>query len=462
MMYDLSSATASREDVYASYNLGAQTLTMRLPIARFIDMSDVPNEGAVDPDEVSQRPLDKNHAGLLAQYILKGLVHAAANLRKAEGKDSSHHHEVLKALGPQRYYALQPIVANIPVSLSDLKPHKQTNQAGDEISLRISVSHSTLMWVVDGQHRRYAMNTVLDFLRNVRAIQIYPKRGSLYPGKAGEHIPPAEMEVWRDALQLALNFCTVTVEAHLNLDVEQRRQLFADLNNKGKSVSASMAFDYDNSNPINVFIKEVLIGEGILTSPVVEKDVVEWSNHDGSMARKDLVAINSILIVNKTNPRGAVPSQIEKMEDTARRFWEAVGSIPGFGEAKAKLNTVAAQPVVLKALAKLTYDFAMGKKSDEKALEKLLDGIPQLDFSHKNPMWRAYEMTAPERQRKLQGLNDYLPHDHANRDLGSTDSNGLMRFGAKHNDIYPVLGDIIRWRLELPNRHEDEAVENAA
>ncbi|MBN9006201.1 MAG: hypothetical protein J0H40_12390 [Rhizobiales bacterium] len=462
MTYDLSSATASREDVLASYNLGAQTLTMRLPIARFIDMSDVPNDGAVDPDEVSQRPLDKNHAGLLAQYILKGLVHAAANLRKAEGKDSSHHEEVLKVLGPQRYYALQPIVVNLPVTMNDLKPQKQVNPAGDEISLRIGVSHSTLMWVVDGQHRRYAMNTVLDFLRNVRATQAYPKRGSLFPGKPGEHIPPAEMEVWRDALQLALNYCTVTIEAHLNLDAEQRRQLFADLNNKGKSVSASMAFDFDNSNPVNVFIKDTLMGEGILTAPVVEKDIVEWSNHDGSMARKDLVAINSILILNKTNPRGAVPSQVDKMEDTARRFWEAVSSISGFGEAKAKLNTVAAQPVVLKALAKLTYDFAMSKKSDEVALEELLDGIPNLDFSHNNPMWRAYEMTAAERQKKLPGLSDYLPHDNANRDLGSTDTKGLMRFGAKHNDIYPVLGDIIRWKLKLPNRHEDEAVENAA
>lgn len=462
MTYDLSAATASREDVLASYNLGAQTLTMRLPIARFIDMSDVPNEGAVDPDEVSQRPLDKNHAGLLAQYILKGLVHAAANLRKAEGKKCTHHEEVLKVMGPQRYYALQPIVVNLPVTLSDLKPQKQVNPAGDEISLRIGVSHSTLMWVIDGQHRRYGMNSVLDFLRNVRATQTYPKRGSLYPGKAGESIPPEEMEVWRDALQLALNYCTVSIEAHLNLDSEQRRQLFADLNNKGKAVPAGMAFDFDNSNPVNVFIKEVLMDEGILIAPVVEKDVVEWSNHDGSMARKDLVAINSILILNKTNPRGAVPSQVDKMEDTARRFWEAVSSISGFGEAKAKLNTVAAQPVVLKALAKLTYDFAMSKKADEQALEKLLDGIPNLDFSHTNPMWRAYEMTSAERQKKLPGLNDYLPHDNANRDLGATDTKGLMRFGAKHNDIYPILGDIIRWRLELPNRHEDDSVEAAA
>ena len=28
-----------------------------------------------------------------------------------------------------------------------------------------------------------------------------------------------------------------------------------------------------------------------------------------------------------------------------------------------------------------------------------------------------------------------------------------MRFGAKHNDIYPIIGDMIRWKLKLPNRY---------
>jgi len=28
-----------------------------------------------------------------------------------------------------------------------------------------------------------------------------------------------------------------------------------------------------------------------------------------------------------------------------------------------------------------------------------------------------------------------------------------MRFGAKHDDIYPILADMIRWKLDLPNRN---------
>jgi hypothetical protein len=29
-----------------------------------------------------------------------------------------------------------------------------------------------------------------------------------------------------------------------------------------------------------------------------------------------------------------------------------------------------------------------------------------------------------------------------------------MRFGAKHNDIFPIIGDMIRWKLNLPKRGE--------
>jgi hypothetical protein len=50
---------------------------------------------------------------------------------------------------------------------------------------------------------------------------------------------------------------------------------------------------------------------------------------------------------------------------------------------------------------------------------------------------------------------EYLrAEDGSNRDIGKRDAKGRMRFGSKHNDIYPILGDMIRWRLKLPNRHE--------
>jgi hypothetical protein len=142
----------------------------------------------------------------------------------------------------------------------------------------------------------------------------------------------------------------------------------------------------------------------------------------------------------------------------ARRFWLAISAIPGFGEQDAKKRTIAAQPVVLKALAKLTFDFAFGRKQNEEHLNKLLDGITDIDFAHTNPMWRFYELSASEREAAgLSGLAAYLPSDDdgKNRDIGSSQGD-FMRFGAKHNDIFPILGDMVRWKLGLPSRSATE------
>jgi hypothetical protein len=433
-----------------------------MPIARFIDLSEVPNEKVVIADEIAQRPLDKSHAASLAIYILKGLVHAARNLRANDAKSTTHHDEILSRMGAQSYFALQPIVVNIPCKLDNLQAQKQFNGVGDELTVRIAIPPTISMWVIDGQHRRWAMNLVLEFLRYVRAQQQYPKKGSLYRFNGDPQVSIGYAEVWREAMTLALTHCTVAIEAHIDLSVEQQRQLFHDLNNLGKSVSPGMAFDFDNSNAVNIFIKETLIDEGRLKAPVVEKDVTDWASHDGSMTRKDLVAINSILFLNKTNPKTATPPQVEKMEDVARRFWEEVSGIPGFGKPKAKLKTVAAQPVVLKALAKLTYDFSVGRSENSKYLDILLDGISDVDFSHENPMWRYYELNPAERARMTPGLEAYLPpKEEGNRDVGGTDETGKMRFGAKHNDIYPIIGDMIRWRLKLPTRHALDTVKAA-
>ena len=120
------------------------------------------------------------------------------------------------------------------------------------------------------------------------------------------------------------------------------------------------------------------------------------------------------------------------------------------------MHTVSAQPVVLKALAKITYDLNFSNRKPENAealFEHFLEGIQTLDFSHENPIWNYYGMSTEERERSgLTGLRDYLPaEDGANRDIGSVQG-GHMRFGAKHNDIYPLLADMIRWQLDLPSR----------
>jgi hypothetical protein len=193
----------------------------------------------------------------------------------------------------------------------------------------------------------------------------------------------------------------------------------------------------------------------------VERDKVDWHSDEGNISRKDVIAVNAILFLNKTNVAGAQPSMVEERKEVALRFWEAVNQIDGFGEPGAKEQTIAAQPVVLKALAKLTYDFAFAKNPEPESLEMLLDAIANggIDFSHRNPLWRYYELTPDEiKKHGLKGLGAYLPSDDvgANRDVGSYDpSTSVIRFGAKHNDIYPILGDMVRWQIKLPNRHAE-------
>jgi hypothetical protein len=203
----------------------------------------------------------------------------------------------------------------------------------------------------------------------------------------------------------------------------------------------------------------------VLAATVVEKDVTSWHNDPGAITWKDLTAINSILFLNKTNIKGASPGEVSERIEIARDFWEAVNRINHFGQPGARKSTVAAQPVVLKAAAKLVYDFAFGRNRDPHLLSKVITGIPHVDFSHQNPMWRYYEMTPTERKSSgLDGLAEYLPAEatdvdaiSANRDIGRFDpTDNVMRFGAKHNDIFPLLGDMIRWRMGLPSRRGSE------
>ncbi len=181
------------------------------------------------------------------------------------------------------------------------------------------------------------------------------------------------------------------------------------------------------------------------------------------MLRKDLVAVNAILLLNKTNINGATPQMIEGRTGMAFDFWSAVSDIDGFGDPQARERTVAAQPVVLKAIAKLIFDYSFSNRKPENGEEiakQIIQSLSDIDFSHDNPMWNFYNLTPEELEgHGLTELAAYLPtNESGNRDLGSMQS-GFMRFGSKHNDIYPVIGDMIRWKLKLPARKQilDEA-----
>lgn len=450
--------------VFVGHNLGNRTFLMQMPMHEFFGLSEVANDPVRDGDTIAQRKLDPAHATKLANYLLKGLVSAAIERRQIQKKPESEALiHIMARMGRQPYMAIQPLVVNIrscDPRGNDIGAERLVDKnSGETASFKIFLAQRHVLWVVDGQHRRKAMELIFDFLNHVRNSRHYPKKGNLVDFGDGEPATAEELTAWEECFDVARTYCTLLIEVHLGLNPAEERQLFHDLNRLGKKVDTNLALQFDSSNPINLFIKEELMEK--LGLPVVETEMKNWADDLGGIARKDLVAVNALLFLNKTNINGATPQLVEEKIPTAYRFWEAVKAIPGFGEKQAREKTVAAQPVVLKALAKLVFDFSFSNrapKNGAELAEEVLTRMEEVDFSHENPMWRYYSLS--EAERKALGLDDlknYLPDESTgNRDLGSHQG-GFMRFGAKHNDIYPLIADMIRWRLDLPSRRPSDA-----
>ncbi|MBN9076325.1 MAG: hypothetical protein J0H84_08885 [Rhizobiales bacterium] len=456
------SFTASDEEpftVFVGYNLGRMTWVTDVPLVKLIEWSSVAN----DPEkgEIAQRPLDLAHARGLGVYMLKGLVNSAMARRILMNKPIPEiFHQILRQLGTQPYFSLQPFVANI----RDINPEKPSVRAeriqsknNETRGFQVYLPRHFRWWMIDGQHRLVGGQTTKEFLEYVTKSGSYPARNNLFTGRG--KVSPEEMIVWMEALECARSFASVKVELHLGLSIEQERQLFHDLNNLGKKVTRSLSLKFDGSNPITKFIDDVLVGEMGLQD--CENEQTDWAQDNGCLPRKDIVAINAIAFLNKGNITGATPAIIEPRVETVSQMWTAILKLPGVNQAGAKLATVAAQPVVLKAIAKIVFDLAFSNRRPDNG-DTLLDSafarLGEVDFGHDNPMWRFYEMSQEDRAGAgIDGLAAYLPDQgqvtaEANRDLGSFQG-GVMRFGVRHNDIFPILADMIRWKLGLPNRH---------
>ncbi|MFY0736545.1 DNA sulfur modification protein DndB, partial [Aurantimonas sp. NFXS3] len=446
-------------NVLVGYNLGNLTWSSDVALAKFVEWSEIAN----DPDrgEVAQRKLDPTHAKSLAAFMLKGLVNAAIIKRRLQDKDvPESFFDIQNKLGTKPYCALQPIVANIR-SIDPNKPSiradRATTSRGETVGFKVFMPRSYRWWVVDGQHRRFGAEMVLDWLKEVTRNGKYPARGSIVDLRGD--VSPEEMTVWLEAYECARNFATVKIEFHLGLDTDQERQLFHDLNNLGKKINVSQATEFDQGNPINRFVRETIEDELGVTA--TDREIKDWNKDSGAILTKDLAAINAIAFLNRTNVRSATPAVVNERSAVIEGLWTAIVSLPYFGQPGAKLQTVAAQPVVLKALAKITFDLNFSNRRPVNGgdiYEDMLSHLEDIDFSHENPMWRFYHLSARDRENfGVSGLAEYLPNrgvDTAasNRDIGAYQS-GVMRFGAKHNDIFPILADMMRWKLQLPNRH---------
>ena len=317
--------------------------TEELVCPGFFGISGVANNREAGP--VAQRALDEGHARKLAVYMVKGLVSAAKLRREMLEKpvpDAFDH--VLRMMGEQPYFSLQPLVCNIRNvppggnGAGGIRGFRLETKSNETAAFRVFLSERHVLWVVDGQHRRHAADLAMTFLEQVRQTGKYPGKGAVLFIEKGKAVSEEEMLVWNEAYDAARSYATLTVEVHLGLDIDQERQLFHDLNRLGKKVDASLAFQFDGSNPITHFIKNKLAGE--LGLSITETEAKDWSEDTGAVVLKDLVAVNAIAFLNKGNISGATPAVIEPREETVLNLWNRIMEIPDFGNNRAKERAI--------------------------------------------------------------------------------------------------------------------------
>ncbi len=447
-------------------NLAARSWASTITLEEFAQMADVANEARVGVDLKTQRELFPGHAFKLGRYLLKALITAAA--RRAEAKDSKVVAETVKSLrairrdlGTQPAFALQPFI--VSVRPQD-HAHLEVTSVG-ALQL-LTIASKAKFWVIDGQHRLCAIRAVSDFLDLVQNHATYqPVR---IGDEFAEHLygdpekPPttADREAWR-LVQWEFTQCDVAANVFTDLTIEQERQLFHDLNNLGKSVEAGTAFDFDQSNPVNVWIKSELIPKLIRNNRVANKDQKNWEEDQGHFVRKDLVAVNAFLFLRKTSVKGAEPRHVTPEScKIAMRFWEQVLAVPGMGQPGAKKKVILAQPVVQKALALLVNEFGMprhrkaGKPKpprDHAVAERILVAIPKIDWSHSNSLWSVWSLSRATSVARFPGIEPYLPTDPAKaKGEFATFDEKRVRYGVKHNEIARALAALMRFKLKLP------------
>ncbi|MCA0029251.1 DNA sulfur modification protein DndB [Mesorhizobium sp. B263B2A] len=433
-------------------NAGHAVLAVSMPALEAAETTTVYNDPE-NSDEAAQRELNEAHANGLASYTL----HAAAVAGIAEcerlGRPVLQEwRNVLALMGPQEVFALAPWTANLrgvdrndPNSIRHELVAKVNGVNVVRVWLRSSVSWSLL----DGQHRKAGFDRARAFLDFVASAGTYPSgkgRRSFF-GLKGE-VPKSMRQFWVYTRE-ALARMTVTIDLHIGLNVAEERQTFADLNNKTRKVATDLSYQFDRANAIVVFIQDDL------------SDLI-GAEEDGALSLTELASVNAIAFQNKTNVRGAVPTLVAERKATVKSMWEAIKEVDGFGDAE---SSVISQIVVQKAIAKLVYDLGFSRSAapeDAEHLQTLLNNLNDVNFSHDNPMWRYYTLSDDQRKpgakqiNAIKGIEPYLPKDEngnvTDRDIG-TFQNSRFTFSVKHNDVYPIIADMIRYKLGLPTRH---------
>jgi len=277
-----------------------------------------------------------------------------------------------------------------------------------------------ILWVVDGQHRRKGLEYTRDWLVSMTTERKYPRLKDAFP-VGMKNVGDDALLFWRKALEKFTAEFSITSEVHFGMTINQEQQLFYFLNDLSRAVPSAVSQAFDQDNPINVFTR-TLVNDLIPQGIVSEKGQVDWD--DKEWIRLDsLNTINARLLLNHGNIDNAKGSVVAPRIDDGTEFWKSVLAIPNVTD---RSKSVAAQPAMLKAIAKCYYDLKWARGSGRKALpadisEKFLAALPLVDFSHSNQVWRG-----------------------VTKATGSVYPDGTFRFAPTHNEIVPILSSALR------------------
>jgi hypothetical protein len=455
--------------VLMGFNLGNRTINISLSMEKFRELSEVANEARIielngDKGLIAQRPLDEKHARSIALYILRGLLYSLKERWEDEGREIPEEmHEILLELGAGPYQGLQPITGNI----------RECAPGGEDLEvertesgrLLLHLRQGQLIWVIDGQHRRFGYGLLIEWLRDITSRGRYVKKSPIFLPEEREDLEfdTVETSIWAGVFEEAKTRCTVDVAVHLGLDAMQERQLFHDLNNLGKKPDAAIAQAFDQANPVSIFVRKEIEANSLLGTSVKIADAGSKKGQkragpefvDQTIYRDDLVVCNALLFGGAWNQAGITASKVNPHYAYAKRFWLAVAAQPNFGVPSWYQKTLLAQPVMLKALAQLAFTFHASREAHEGNLERFISALEggEIDFSQENELWAAYFLPPDECAKLYPGIQRYLTPIGAMQPYGLRDSEtGVLRFGSSSRDIARYIGDLIRWKLELPPR----------
>jgi hypothetical protein len=331
-------------------NQGSPTFTGRMTLEQFADLTIVHNrkwaaEAGESLDQVTQREIIDAHANGLAAFMVQGLV--AATIKRAAGDPVvaplvDHLNKIQDAVGSSMHYGLPPVTVVLSRQPEIMELREPT---GEVVGARMIVPAGVFFYVADGQHRREAARRVRLFLNELIANRRAPRGSKIY--STDGPIDVEEVEAWGAVQETFRGWTVVSYEAHIGLDVAQARQMFTNYNCHVKPVKAELNLEFDQSNPINRFGKDLLEGE-----------LQEADGDTNGLDLRQVASINGLLFLGKTTIKSA-PFNVDELKPSAKEFWACVLKSPEWKREGTLLHEVP----VLKGLAKAWFYVFIAKRN---------------------------------------------------------------------------------------------------